>query len=36
MFIETERPLPVGTRVNLRFNLDYRGSIIVAMAEVTY
>jgi hypothetical protein len=36
MFIETTRPMPVGSRLSLRFNLDDNGPIIVAAAEVAY
>lgn len=36
MFIETTQPLSVGSRINLRFNLDDGGPIVVARAEVTY
>lgn len=36
MFIETKRPLPVGSRITLRFNLDDGGPIVAGLAEVTY
>lgn len=36
MFIETTHPLAVGSRLNLRFNLDDNGPIILAVAEVAY
>lgn len=36
MFIETKEPLPLGSRLNLRFNLDDNGPAVVAAAEVTY
>lgn len=36
MFIELNRPLPTGSRLTLRFNLDDGGPIVVAIAEVTY
>ncbi len=36
MFIDTKKPLPVGSQVNLRFNLDDGGPIVVAVAEVVY
>jgi len=35
MFIETTDPMPVGSRLNLRFNID-DGPVVVAQAEVTY
>jgi len=36
MFVELDQPMPVGTRVNLRFNLEAHEPITVATAEVTY
>ncbi len=36
MFIDTKKPLPVGSRLNLRFNLDDGGPIVVTVAEVVY
>ena len=36
MFVETDQPLPVGSRLNLRFNLEEQDPITVAAAEVTY
>ncbi len=36
MFIETKQALPVGSRVQLRFNLPDEGPIVVAAADVTY
>ncbi len=36
MFIETKEPLLPGSRLNLRFNLDDGGSVVLAVAEVTY
>lgn len=36
LFIETKQALPVGSRVQLRFNLDDDGLIVVAAADVTY
>jgi c-di-GMP-binding flagellar brake protein YcgR len=36
MFIETDQPMPVGSRINIRFNLDENDPIVVASAEVTY
>lgn len=36
MFIDTKKPLPVGSRLNLRFNLEDGGPVVVAVAEVTY
>ncbi|HEV2348375.1 MAG TPA: PilZ domain-containing protein [Terriglobia bacterium] len=36
MFIETDQPMPVGSRITLRFNLDENEPIMVASAEVTY
>ncbi len=36
MFIYTKEPLPVGSRVNLRFNLDDGGPVVVSVAEFTY
>jgi len=36
MFVETTNPLPIGTRLTLRFNLDDSGDIMVLMAEVSY
>ncbi len=36
MFIETKEPLPVGSQLRLRFNLDDRGPVVNAVAEVTY
>lgn len=36
MFIETDQPMPVGSRLNLRFNLEGQDPITVAAAEVTY
>ena len=35
MFIETTEPLTVGSRLNLRFNID-DGPVVVVQAEVTY
>jgi c-di-GMP-binding flagellar brake protein YcgR len=36
MFIETKNPLPVGSRVTLRFNLSDTGDVMVLMGEVGY
>ncbi len=36
MFIETKDPLPLGVKLNLRFNLNDDGPAVVAVAEVTY
>lgn len=36
MFIETKRPLAIGSRINMRFNLDDGRPVIVAAGEVTY
>ena len=36
MFVEIEQPMPVGTRLTLRFNLEAQEPITVATAEVTY
>ncbi len=36
MFIETKQPLPIGSRFQLRFNLEDRGPAIQADAEVVY
>jgi len=36
MFIETDHPMPVGSRISLRFNLSENESIMVASAQVTY
>ena len=36
MFVETDQPMPVGSRINLRFNLEGQDPITVAAAEVTY
>lgn len=36
MFIETKRPMPPGSKLTLRFNLDDAGSIVVVVAETTY
>ena len=36
MFVEIDEPMPVGTRLNLRFNLEAQEPITVATAEVTY
>jgi c-di-GMP-binding flagellar brake protein YcgR len=36
LFIETDQPMPVGSRITLRFNLDENDPIIVTSAEVTY
>lgn len=36
MFIETKNPLPVGSRVTLRFNLSDAGEVTVLMGEVGY
>ena len=36
MFIETPHPLPVGSVLSLRFNLDDQGGIVVVTAEVVY
>lgn len=36
MFVETDQPMPVGSRLNLRFNLEDQAPITVAAAEVTY
>jgi c-di-GMP-binding flagellar brake protein YcgR len=36
LFIETDQPMPVGSRINLRFNLEENDPIIVTSAEVTY
>jgi c-di-GMP-binding flagellar brake protein YcgR len=36
MFIETNNPMPVGSRLTLRFNLENNDPIVEAAAEVTY
>lgn len=36
MFIETDQPMPVGSRITLRFNLEENDPIMVTSAEVTY
>jgi len=36
MFVETKQPMPVGSRLTLRFHLDDQGPIVVATAEVRY
>lgn len=36
MFVETDQPMTVGSRLNLRFNLEDQDPITVATAEVTY
>ncbi len=36
MFLETAEPPPAESRVNLRFNLDDGGGIIIAQAKVLY
>jgi c-di-GMP-binding flagellar brake protein YcgR len=36
MFVETAQPLPVDTRINVRFNLDDDGPVVTALAQVTY
>lgn len=36
MFVETKKPLPVGSRVRLRFNLGDDGPAVTAVADVTY
>ncbi len=36
MFIETTNPMPVGSQLTLRFNLEQNEPIVVASAEVTY
>ena len=36
MFIETPHPLPVDTRLNVRFHLDDDGPVVVALGQVTY
>ncbi len=36
MFIETKSPLPPGSRINLRFNLDASDPVVLTVAEVTY
>jgi hypothetical protein len=36
MFIETSHPLAVGSRLNLRFNLEEHEPILQLVAEVTY
>jgi len=36
MFIETDQPLPIDTRLKLRFNLDDDGPVVMAQAQVTY
>jgi len=36
LFIETDQPMPVGSRITLRFNLEENDPIIVTSAEVTY
>jgi len=36
MFIETSHPLAIGSRLNLRFNLDEDEPILEVVAEVTY
>jgi uncharacterized protein (TIGR02266 family) len=36
MFVETDQPMPVGSRVTLRFNLAENDAIVVATAEVSY
>jgi len=36
MFIETTAPLPVGSELNVRFNLDQKDRVITATAHVAY
>jgi hypothetical protein len=36
MFVETSDPLPVETMLNVRFNLDDDGPVVIAMARVAY
>jgi len=36
MFIETKDPLPVGSRVTLRFNLSDSGDVMILVGEVGY
>jgi len=36
MFVETSDPLPVDTMLNVRFNLNDDGPVVVAMARVAY
>ena len=36
MFIETRKPLPVETRLNLRFNLEDGRPAVLALVQVTY
>lgn len=36
MFIETDQPMPVGSQITIRFNLEESDPIVVATAEVTY
>ncbi len=36
MFVESKEPLPVGSQLKLRFNLDDEGPVVLAAAEVTY
>jgi c-di-GMP-binding flagellar brake protein YcgR len=36
MFIETNEPLPVGSSVTVRFNLNYKDKVVTAGAQVAY
>lgn len=36
MFIETKKPLAIGRKVSIRFNLDDDGPVVVALGEVSY
>ena len=36
MFIETNEPLPVGSALTVRFNLEQRDKVVTASAKVTY
>jgi c-di-GMP-binding flagellar brake protein YcgR len=36
MFIETALPLPIGSTVTVRFNLDQKDKVVTATAEVAY
>lgn len=36
MFIETANPLPVGSPLTVRFNLDHRDRVVTAAAHVAY
>jgi Tfp pilus assembly protein PilZ len=36
MFIETAIPLPIGSTITVRFNLDQKEKVVTAIAEVAY